>query len=73
LFYHNKQKNCSLPLTVVYSATNPLGTAKTFDYFSPNSPADRAREVFKPSKDGESLLVYIFKNGKFWIFLWVTS
>jgi len=34
-----------------------------------NSPAARARDLFKPSKDPESLLVSIEKKiGKLWIF-----
>ena len=32
-----------------------------------NKPADCARELFKPLKDGVSLLVCIKKVGKFWI------
>jgi len=36
------------------------------DYFTHNSPSDRAREEFKPSKDAESLLLSINKKiGKF--------
>jgi len=39
-----------------------------------NSPADRAKELFKPSKGSASLLVAIKKIGKFWIcdILWLT-
>jgi len=33
-----------------------------FDYFSHNSPADRAGDVFKPSKDAERFLVSIEKG-----------
>jgi len=46
------------------------------DYFCHNSPANRARGVFKPSRGAESLLVSIkTKVGKFWIwvFLLITS
>jgi len=32
--------------------------------FSHNSVADGARELFKPSKDAENLVVAIFKNWK---------
>ena len=39
----------------------------TFQYH--NSPGDWARELFKPSKYLASLLVWIFFNGNFWIFL----
>jgi len=39
------------------------------DYFSCNSPGDRARKVFIPSKDAEILLDLTKKTGKFWI--WV--
>jgi len=42
-------EKCVHPNTVV---KNPSGTAEEdmliLDYFSRNSPADRAREVFKP-------------------------
>ena len=43
--------------------------------FGHNSAGDRARELFKPSKDEESLVVTIKKIGMFWIwaFLWVKS
>jgi len=37
------------------------------DYFSCNSPGDRARKVFIPSKDAEILLDLTKKTGKFWI------
>jgi len=35
--------------------------------FGHNSPAARARELFKASKDAESLVVSIKNEGKFWI------
>jgi len=40
-----------------------------------NSPADQARERFKPSKDEASLVVSIKKNMKVldYSFLWMTS
>jgi len=37
------------------------------DYFSQNAPGNRAREVFKPSKDVESSSFDEKKVGKFWI------
>ena len=42
-----------------------LGHFRTYsDRFSHNSPTDRARDLFKPSKDAESLLVSV---KKFWM------
>ena len=43
--------------------------------FDNNSPAARARELFKPSQDAESLVVSIKKNLEILdlSFLWVTS
>jgi len=35
--------------------------------FGHNSAGDRARELFKPSKDEESLVVTIKKIGMIWI------
>jgi len=40
----------------------PFRTANVLEYVRHNSSDDRAREVFKPSKDAESLLVRIKKT-----------
>jgi len=57
-----------LELKSLWLALNALSPEnQNLDYFvwhitSHNSPADRGRELFKPSEDAESFAVSLFKN-----------
>jgi len=57
-----------LNLTIEARAQKPLSFQAIFGH---NSPAARARKLFKPSKDVESLIVSKKEVEKFWIWVFL--